>query len=663
MNRTRVRAARRDTRAPRAFAAIAAALAAGSLTGVPAPAQAAASYSESCAAVATSVTLSNAADVKLSGAVTESWTNPNWAFTNFSQSASRGTASFAISIWDEAKAGDQFSLRASDIGIFIGAPANLKDAVTNETIATAKLDGSQGIVFTLTNYVDSHTNVTTLFKQTYGFSSAMATATGGVLTPGKTYTPTFQACDGEKSASFNVSTAEQYNSTGLRTGWRGDQDVARLNIVYNGVPATSATDLHTITIDIDRPGTKFDCAQLDNTTSPYGIGYGVWDGKLMMEAPIGTKVEGPPGPGQFRVLSCSDREVQIEWMPSAAGETFRTQLATVPDGTTGWELLGDKPFTITLREESDAGVVTRTGVPVRPSSGEESGGISFTDPVVTKSRNAEGNFVLTVTNPTADKVVRAQTYTDALYTAADELAEEQLEISNPSLGTVALNQWTLPMLAPGESATALVKFDEKQLEPGGSVRNRFGVEGSECVTGVPDQSELGPQCGEVIVTRPPATGSVSWEKVGPTGTHLSGSEWEISLAEDEKITVVDNGSNDQDPRSGFLLVDGLQQGPHTLVETKAPDGFKLGKESIDFSIEQDALHLALEPVVNQPVVAVTNPPTSQPAPTQTVPPENALSTTGGADYGPIVALGGALSLLGAVAFGSAKLRRRPRSHC
>ncbi|MBK0421952.1 hypothetical protein JD292_07670 [Leucobacter sp. CSA2] len=392
--------------------------------GAAAPAEAAA-YSPTCAAELTSAAITPSEDLTLTGRVLESWLKPDWEFDNMNQAAQRGQSNFDIKVAPEAKAGDTYTLHVDGIGTFAGTPRDLVNKADGAVIATAKMIGSTGVEFTFTDYVNTHKDVTGTYEQSYGYSSVYAP--GGVLQPGQVYTTTFSGCENGVSTSFDTTTPEQYNTTGLRSSWRGTQDEAKLAVVYNGQPAASATDLTTVSLTIDRPGTKWDCTQLENQTSPFGIGYGIWGGKFMTDAKLSTQTTAAPKPGEYRIVSCTDREIKIEWMPQAAGETFRAQLQTIPDGTSQWEALGRNPFTIGAHEESlEHGAIDRSAVPTRPfTDGSAAGDLNYVDPVITKVRAADGSFELTVTNPTTDGVVKAQSYTDALYNAAGVLSADQ----------------------------------------------------------------------------------------------------------------------------------------------------------------------------------------------------------------------------------------------
>lgn len=96
------------------------------------------------------------------------------------------------------------------------------------------------------------------------------------------------------------------------------------------------------------------------------------------------------------------------------------------------------------------------------------------------------------------------------------------------------------------------------------------------------------------------TGTVSWTKVeeGDTGhTPLAGSEWKLAKlgadgsTEEEFWTVSDQSDSgeitwkDIDGTSGKFTLEGLQPGTYTLVETQAPFGYELNKNTYKFTVD------------------------------------------------------------------------------
>lgn len=102
------------------------------------------------------------------------------------------------------------------------------------------------------------------------------------------------------------------------------------------------------------------------------------------------------------------------------------------------------------------------------------------------------------------------------------------------------------------------------------------------------------------------TGTVSWTKVeeSDTGhTPLAGSEWALTKVKDAdgaeipdaaSLTVIDNDTNaeavsnkwaDSDPADGKFKLEGLLPGTYTLVETQAPFGYELNKNTYKFTVD------------------------------------------------------------------------------
>lgn len=107
------------------------------------------------------------------------------------------------------------------------------------------------------------------------------------------------------------------------------------------------------------------------------------------------------------------------------------------------------------------------------------------DPVWGKTYNPAGKyFELKVSNPT-DKYTRPVTLADNLWLHGYFWSDIQDEvISIPSKGTVSEsgNSWSVPVLAPGESATARVQVKDSWMAiNGGTLVNRFGPSSDACL--------------------------------------------------------------------------------------------------------------------------------------------------------------------------------------
>lgn len=96
------------------------------------------------------------------------------------------------------------------------------------------------------------------------------------------------------------------------------------------------------------------------------------------------------------------------------------------------------------------------------------------------------------------------------------------------------------------------------------------------------------------------TGTVSWTKVeeGDKGyTPLAGSEWKLAklgadgLTGEKSWTVSDQSASsettwaDTDTKDGKFTLEGLLPGTYTLVETQAPFGYELNKNTYEFTVD------------------------------------------------------------------------------
>ena len=113
---------------------------------------------------------------------------------------------------------------------------------------------------------------------------------------------------------------------------------------------------------------------------------------------------------------------------------------------------------------------------------------------------------------------------------------------------------------------------------------------------------------ECIVTNGDSPGTVSWDKVNESGDLLDGSEWTIrdaagnDIALDDCVAASADGCSvrDKNPAAGKFRVEDLKWGDYTLVETKAPAGYKLDETPRKFTISREKLDFAFdEPIVNK----------------------------------------------------------------
>lgn len=106
-------------------------------------------------------------------------------------------------------------------------------------------------------------------------------------------------------------------------------------------------------------------------------------------------------------------------------------------------------------------------------------------------------------------------------------------------------------------------------------------------------------------------GEVTWNKVDGAGVKLSGSEWklvgpapatdEVAITDCVEADAADCVGPDLAPEAGEFRLAGLAWGEYTLVETKAPAGYKLlAEDAIDpFTISSAALNVSLDDIVNE----------------------------------------------------------------
>ena len=113
-------------------------------------------------------------------------------------------------------------------------------------------------------------------------------------------------------------------------------------------------------------------------------------------------------------------------------------------------------------------------------------------------------------------------------------------------------------------------------------------------------------------------GSVIWFKTDADGVLLEGSEWQLTGPDSSSVTVVDctaagcGNLLDVDPVSGQFKLENLGWGDYVLKETKAPAGYQLRNNEIEFSIgstDPARLNWDLGELVNEkrdaPVIPLT----------------------------------------------------------
>lgn len=523
---------------------------------------------------------------KLSPEAVTSWTSEPtpWSWVNAGRSGPLDVVHFDVQVPDGAKAGDTYTVNTYGAVYVRSQPQPLKTADGTVIATTTQTD--RGWTFTFTDAVNTLTGVTATYSSTVGFrtSDFPDNAVDGSRMPSGVV-----GCEDGVTAGYDVIGTPIQNNTGLSTSWSSGQDAPVVQLRYEGVPVEDLNPV-TLTISIDRPGAAFATDRLQNQVSPWGVGEGVWsaDQKMIEDGILGKLVTGTPQNGnEYRIVSSDGRNVVIEWKPAKVGDGIHFQQLTGSDGTTGWSALGDRPFNFTVTEtQNGAKVFNGTQAPPRPTSSSGATGTTReTEPMLSKTWDAQrGAFVLKITNPSNDAVVPAGTYTD---TMNDPFS---VSLSEPTVGTVKDNVWTVPVMAPGESATALAVFDAKSVPGGTTAKNTF------CLTGSTKLCATAEVSGEF--------GSAKWTKTDPAGKLLMGSEWILKAPDKSVIIVVDNGLNDIDPADGKLAVAKLKWGTYELTETKAPVGYGAGTKPLVFTVNAKTLNVDLDEILNSPATGV-----------------------------------------------------------
>lgn len=79
---------------------------------------------------------------------------------------------------------------------------------------------------------------------------------------------------------------------------------------------------------------------------------------------------------------------------------------------------------------------------------------------------------------------------------------------------------------------------------------------------------------------------------------IAGSQWQLTLPDGSKKTVIDNGDNDADSAEGKLKVAGLVWGKYSLEEIKAPSGYLIQSKPTTFDVSSDHLVADLGQIEN-----------------------------------------------------------------
>jgi hypothetical protein len=181
------------------------------------------------------------------------------------------------------------------------------------------------------------------------------------------------------------------------------------------------------------------------------------------------------------------------------------------------------------------------------------------------------------------------------------------KVENRHGGTGAAEDWDQLLVAQVQGEDA-VKFDSSEtqaVEPGEYDLSEEQLEGYEQTGLVCEGAELSGktvsvEAGDKVActfTNADQPGSVSWGKDDGHDHVLAGSEWLLTGPGGAQVAVQDceaeqasgcDGS-DTDPAPGKFQVADLSWGDYTLVETRAPAGFKLDPTEHAFTIDAGRL--------------------------------------------------------------------------
>lgn len=170
------------------------------------------------------------------------------------------------------------------------------------------------------------------------------------------------------------------------------------------------------------------------------------------------------------------------------------RFASMPVGT--YTVTANVP---TNHENTTPVTLTVPLTPTAPKASNQNFGFwrALVNPVLSKTWDATtGKFTLTVSNPSATGAVPSMVLSDRMFNTIGQ-PMSMVTILSPSAGTVSGNQWTIPMLEPGQSITATVNFDAGQLTEYTHVTNRFGA--GVCTDNTYVASEVNSMCAEARV--------------------------------------------------------------------------------------------------------------------------------------------------------------------
>ncbi|WP_339394112.1 SpaA isopeptide-forming pilin-related protein [Brevibacterium metallidurans] len=224
------------------------------------------------------------------------------------------------------------------------------------------------------------------------------------------------------------------------------------------------------------------------------------------------------------------------------------------------------------------------------------GTVALTDNFSTKLQGASNTYKVTNT-------VECQTLTIVK------------NVENDNGGTLTAADWNQKLFATPASGSRLTyNSGEKKYVPTGAYTiSEDSVVGYEQVsvvcTGGASYDDAtkkvtvnGGQNATCTIKNTDSTGTVAWQKSNESGDLLKGSEWVIRDGAGNEIPLNDCVANsadgctgrDKDPAAGKFRVDKLSWGDYTLVETRAPAGYKLDETERKFSITRERLDFSFD---------------------------------------------------------------------
>lgn len=241
------------------------------------------------------------------------------------------------------------------------------------------------------------------------------------------------------------------------------------------------------------------------------------------------------------------------------------------------------------------------------------------------------------------------------------------EVNNKHGGPAGVNDFNLAATPSDDEAISFKSGEKQDVDPGTYALSEADLDGYKqtSLTCEADGEELNVTDGSIKIAKSQNVtctfvnedqpGSVVWNKVDENGKALAGSEWKITGPEGSESAeikvedcVADNASactgDDKDPVVGAFKINNLAWGRYTVVETKAPAGYKLSTTVHEFTISAKDLDYKFAD-------AFVNEPSDGPV----------LPLTGGIGSDFYLIAGGGILLLGAGATAYAIKRRKATS--